>query len=301
MTLPPVIWKPVPNFWPGPSGYATRGIVNHRIVGSLQSAYDRFNTVGSNASSTFGIGHNRNGRLVIWQFVALDDDAWANGDVRDPTWPLLIQGVNPNHYTISIEHEDGGSGNRGVVEDNIWEASMGLQVILASGDPERVRAAGITFREDSVVRDLAFIPKDKTGFIDHHQIAGPNKPYCFRPWLDDPGFVNGSPSRRHQLISALLADTEEDPAVIAELEEKLAKTEGFLETCRARAAKYHAALVAAMEDLASLEALEAALAESEADNEALIEQRARLRSRISTIKAKVATKLAELAADVADD
>jgi hypothetical protein len=212
MTLPPVIWKPSPNFWKGPSGYPTKAIVNHRIVGTLTSARDRFMNPTSNASSHFGIGHNEQGKLVIWQFVALDDSAWTNGDVRDPTWPGLIPNVNPNLYTWTIEHEDGGAANRGVVTEEIWQASMDLQVILASGDPAKIRAAGVTVRNDSVARDGADIPRDKTGFIDHHQISGPNKPYCWRPWLDDPGFVNGSPSRRDQLLAALNALPAEEPA-----------------------------------------------------------------------------------------
>ena len=37
--------------------------------------------------------------------MAEEDAAWGNGQVRRPTWPLLIEGVNPNLYTISIEHE----------------------------------------------------------------------------------------------------------------------------------------------------------------------------------------------------
>lgn len=231
VTLPPVIWKPSPNFWRGPSGFATRGIVNHRIVGTLPSAWGRFSNPTSNASSHFGIGHNESGVLQIWQFVALDDDAWTNGDVNSPTWPLLIPGVNPNHYTITIEHEDGGKANGGVVEESIWQASIALQVLLASGDPVAVRAAGIRFREDSVVRDLAAISKDELGFIDHHQISGPNKPFCWRPWLDDPGFVKGSPSRRDQLLAALNAAPAEP---IKTVEEQLADCKAMVRRQRGR-------------------------------------------------------------------
>lgn len=215
-------------------------------------------TVGSNASSHFGIGRNESNRLVIEQYVALDDSAWTNGDVRDPTWSRIIPDVNPNKYTWTIEHEDGGTANRGVVEDDIWQASMELQVLLASGDPARLRAAGVTFREDSVAREGALIPKDATGFIDHHQISGPNKPYCFRPWLDDPGFVNGTPSRRSQLIAALQADGEiqgEDMGRIADLE-------AALERCRNKAAAYHKQRDVA---LVELEASKAEIAALKAD------------------------------------
>lgn len=266
--LPPVIWKPSPNFWRGPSGFATRGIVNHRIVGTLASAWGRFKQADEDASSHFGIG-KPGGVLQIWQFVELDDDAWTNGDVNQPTWSRLIPGVNPNHYTITIEHEDGGAGNDGVVESDIWQASIALQCLLASGDPAAVRAAGIRFRDESVVRDLAAIPKDATGFIDHHQIAGPNKPYCWRPWLADPGFVKGSPSRRDELLAALNAKPVEEPA-----DDPLSP----LELCHRRLSRVRRSRDSALEQIA---ALESELEASGATND-------RLRRRIATIKDLVA-------------
>lgn len=215
--IPPVIWRPSPNHWPGPSGYPTLGIVNHRIVGTAQyligDPASRFlrNDPINGASSHFVIGY-LNGILVIVQCVDLVDSPWTNGDVRDPSWSNIIPGVNPNLYTLTIEHEDGGAPNGGIVTDEVWEASIELQSILVSGDPARFAAAGIQVRDPSVIAELAAIPKDETGFIDHHQISGPNKPYCWRPWMADPGFVHGigdEPSRRDRLLAALRAPTPE--------------------------------------------------------------------------------------------
>lgn len=201
------------------SRYALRAIVSHRIVGTLPSARRAFGLVagdvGRRASSHFGIGYV-NGKLTIDQYVPLDRMAWTNGDVRDPTWPLILPGVNPNLYTVTIEHEDGGSANRGRISEEIWAASMELQALLVSGRAAAIRNAGIRGATDAIVRQLAAIEKTRRGFIDHHQIAGPNKPYCLRRWLDDPGFVDGSPSRRERLLAAVRGEPtdEEDEEML---------------------------------------------------------------------------------------
>ncbi len=202
-----VIWLASPYRNARDARYPIRGVVNHRIVGTLLSARAAFGVApgtSRNASTHFGIGFV-SGRLTIDQFVDLSDMAWGNGDAREPTWPFYQAGVNPNLTTVSIEHEDGGSAGRGVVKEPIWQASMELQKLITSGDLTRIRTAGIRVRDAATVTQLAAIPKDARGFIDHHQIAGPNKPYCFRRWLDDPGFVEGFPSRRDRLLAHLRA------------------------------------------------------------------------------------------------
>lgn len=209
--LPPVIWKPTTKFgYPykgdrGRMGQPVRVFVNHRIVGTLASADWVFDPANSRvASAHFAIGFI-NGRLEIHQYVDLTDAAWTNGDVREPTAKVVLAnpGINPNLYSVTIEHEDGGSAGRGVVKPEVWAASIELQRLLTSGNPASIRAAGIRVRSDTTVAQMAKVPKTVDGFIDHHQIAGPNKPYCFRRWLDDAGFVEGSPSRRDQLLTAL--------------------------------------------------------------------------------------------------
>jgi hypothetical protein len=210
VTLPAITWLPSPFKNLRDARYSIRGVVNHRIVGTLPSARAAFGVApgtSRNASSHFGIGYV-NGKLTVDQYVDLADMAWTNGDVREPTWSRIIPGVNPNLYTVTIEHEDGGAVNRGKVSEEVWQASMELQKLLVSGDKDAIRAAGIRVRHDHIVAQLATVPKDATGFIDHHQIAGPNKPYCFRRWLDDPGFVEGNPSRRDRLLAHLNGEDE---------------------------------------------------------------------------------------------
>ena len=206
----PVTWLPSPYKNLRDARYEIRGVVNHRIVGTLPSARGAFGVApgtSRNASSHFGIGYV-NGRLTLDQYVDLSDMAWTNGDVREPTWVFYQPGVNPNLTTVTIEHEDGGTANRGKVSEEVWQLSMELQKLITSGDKNAIRAAGIRVRHDHIVSQLARIPKDGRGFIDHNQIAGPNKPYCFRRWLDDPGFVEGRPSRRDRLLAYLNAEDD---------------------------------------------------------------------------------------------
>ena len=225
MTLPPVTWRPSPFHNVGRGGYGIRAEVKHRIVGSLPSARGAFGVDPNagqprSASTHFGIGHTQvgapcpecgaitgaRGELVVDQYVDLADMAWGNGDVREPSWPLLIAGVNPNLYTVSTEHEDMSTAGRGVVTDHIRRASIELSRVLRSGDRARLEAAGIRCRDDAVIEQLAAMPIDELHYIDHHQISGPNKPYCWRAWLDDVGFMPW----RDELLAALASPEEEE-------------------------------------------------------------------------------------------
>lgn len=223
MSLPRVQWRPSPNHWRGRAGHVAIAEVKHRIVGTLASAISLFDQPSTREkprpSTHFCIGY-LGGQLAVTQHVDLGDTAWGNGDVRSPTWSLLVPGVNPNHLTISTEHEDGGAANRGRVSEAVWQASIELSRILRSGDVDRIRGAGIRVSDrpgvtaSQLVTAIAAWPIDAAHYIDHHQISGPNKPYCFRRWLDDPGFVEGSPSRRDRLLAALAGAPQEDDVPI---------------------------------------------------------------------------------------
>jgi len=90
------------NFRKGrPAPYRPEAIVIHVISGSLQEAADRFHNPASSVSAHYGVG--RDG--TVHQFVEEADVAFHAGVVVSPCWELLKPGVNPNFYTIGVEHE----------------------------------------------------------------------------------------------------------------------------------------------------------------------------------------------------
>jgi len=89
------------NFCEGRRGFAPRAIVIHIIVGSLESAGITFGNPRSSVSAHYGVGKSGS----IHQFVEETDTAFHAGTVVRPTWKLIEPGVNPNFYTIGIEHE----------------------------------------------------------------------------------------------------------------------------------------------------------------------------------------------------
>ena len=90
----------------GRNGFRPIAVVLHIAEGTLAGCDAWFNSPNNEGSSThYCIGTSGE----IHQYVEEDDAAWGNGQVKKPDWPLLIESVNPNLYTISIEHE-GHSG-----------------------------------------------------------------------------------------------------------------------------------------------------------------------------------------------
>jgi len=124
MKKPKIKWVGSPNYgYPrgteGRGGHQVIAIVNHIMQGTLAGTDAWFNNPAAKASAHFGIG--RDG--TIHQYVKLGNAAWANGAVRSPSWPLLKKGVNPNLYTVSIEHE-GYSGDKLTPEQ--YQATLAL-------------------------------------------------------------------------------------------------------------------------------------------------------------------------------
>jgi|GEM_PF-1822637 len=118
---------PVKNFWKGRGQQHPVAIVEHTMQGTLEDTFRYFNGDLGNypVSAHYGVG--RDGR--IWQFVAVEDTAWANGIVQDYDITLdwvteaLREGVNLNSITISIEYE-GYSGEPLTQEQ--YEAALEL-------------------------------------------------------------------------------------------------------------------------------------------------------------------------------
>jgi hypothetical protein len=83
------------------SGLKPEAIVIHIICGSLDSARSQFADPAAQVSAHYAVG--RDGRVL--QFVEEEDTAFHAGIVVSPTWTGIKGGLNPNLYTIGIEHE----------------------------------------------------------------------------------------------------------------------------------------------------------------------------------------------------
>lgn len=98
------------NFGPGRLGGKPEAIVLHLMDGSLNGTDNWFRTppekrgAGALASSAhYGVGKSGE----IHQYVRDEDRAYHAGRIHTPKWPYLLKraGINPNNYTLGIEHE----------------------------------------------------------------------------------------------------------------------------------------------------------------------------------------------------
>lgn len=226
----PVVWSPSDLTGPDSDGHAGRlghaiaAIVHHRVVGSLESMVnstfkpttDDVLVAGERrVSSHFGIGFWGT-ELRIYQFIALEDTAYCNGqsasDKAACTWALWHALGKPpaNEITVSIEHEDNAAAGEYVVVEPIIAASIALDRLLLTGDGPAIRAAGIRC-SDAAAAQLAAIQPSTETLVDHHVVAPVSKPYCWTKYGADPGF----PQARY--IAELSAALEEDDVQITEV------------------------------------------------------------------------------------
>jgi N-acetylmuramoyl-L-alanine amidase len=102
------------NFSTGRGGQKVKAVVLHIAAGPLSAVFPTFNNPARKASAHFCVGKDG----TIEQYVSVNDTAYANGlawkegqwhnpagKPVQPTWQDLVPQVNPNLYTISIEHE----------------------------------------------------------------------------------------------------------------------------------------------------------------------------------------------------
>lgn len=117
-----VVWIGSTNNTRGRRGHKPRAIVIHIMQDSLHSVDNFFNNPDpapdAPVSAHYGIGKLGE----IHQYVAESDTAWHAGRVSNSTWAGITPGVNPNLYTIGIEHE-GRSGQpwtQAMYESSAW-------------------------------------------------------------------------------------------------------------------------------------------------------------------------------------
>lgn len=147
-----IIWKGAnaKNFAAGRLGYRPEAVVIHIMAGSLIGTDAWFNNPTSQVSAHYGIGNGG----TVHQYVKETDRAFHAGVVDRPNWSLLKPGgVNPNAYTIGIEHEGG--------PDDVWtEAKIAASAQLVKEICARYN-----------------IPVDRQHIIGHYQIKA-SKPNC---------------------------------------------------------------------------------------------------------------------------
>ncbi len=100
--------------WTGNRG--RRGVVMHIAQGGYDAAVTWLSDAQMNPNSSAHFVIAKDGRIA--QLVSVNDSAWANGlgwqnnqwvnpsgHPVNPSWQDIVPGVNPNWYTISVEHE----------------------------------------------------------------------------------------------------------------------------------------------------------------------------------------------------
>jgi N-acetyl-anhydromuramyl-L-alanine amidase AmpD len=98
-----VIWKGCSptNFRTGRAGVKPAAIVIHISDGCLSSADSWFNNPSAQVSAHYIVAKTGE----IHQYVKEEDTAFHTGAPLKATWKLLRADLNPNDYTIGIEHE----------------------------------------------------------------------------------------------------------------------------------------------------------------------------------------------------
>jgi N-acetylmuramoyl-L-alanine amidase len=144
-----IIQKSSPNFASGRGNYKPEIIVIHIMDGTLEGTDSWFANPKSQVSSHYGLGWQGE----IHQYVQEKDTAWHAGRVLNPCFNLYKPGVNPNLYTIGIEHEGKA--------DSVWSDSI-------------KQASASLIRE---VCNRWAIPIDREHIIGHYQVFA-NKPNC---------------------------------------------------------------------------------------------------------------------------
>ncbi len=155
-----------PNHWTGRKGYSPDMICMHIVEGSVASAVNWFQNPSSQVSSHFIIG--KDGRIV--QMVKLSDGAWCNGDRKNPTAKLVInrEGINPNSYTYSIEHEGYSyKDGSGALTEKQYQATLHVCKLIID---DMKNSYGINF----II--------DRDHLIGHYEINSIDKINC--PGLD---------------------------------------------------------------------------------------------------------------------
>jgi N-acetylmuramoyl-L-alanine amidase len=161
-----IVWKGNGNTNSSSRGaYVPILIVDHISVGTMASMDSWFTSPGNKTSSAnYGVAKDGS----IHQYVDIRRMAWANGigaaDIAASKTPVVHDhpGVNPNLYSVSIEHE----GTDGDLTPEQFEASLWLHRYIQN---EVLRIWGTRFELDPY------------HVIGHFMVNPVGKPFCPGP------------------------------------------------------------------------------------------------------------------------
>ncbi len=166
---------PQSNFHRGrPAALRPEAIVIHVMDGSFAAGESVFLDPSTQRSAHYGISHAGD----VHQYVDEKNTAFHAGTVVRPTWSLLKLGVNPNFYTIGIEHEG--------TADEPWTAS---QMTSSS-------------RLISEIASRWNIPLDLDHVIRHHEIRASKT--CPGNWMQDLSVLLPEPAAANELSQVRL-------------------------------------------------------------------------------------------------
>jgi N-acetyl-anhydromuramyl-L-alanine amidase AmpD len=92
---------PCPNKWDGRNAHQIKAVVIHKPEGELPDVVNYLMAPVTQKSYHFIVGYNGQ----VTELVDPENSAWHCGVVAAPTWKGLIDGVDPNYYTIGISLE----------------------------------------------------------------------------------------------------------------------------------------------------------------------------------------------------
>lgn len=171
------------NFAEGRGQIQPEAVVLHIAEGSLAATDDWFNRhhfpPDGPTSAHFCVGKDG----TLHQYVSTKNTAFANGRVEDGHTAVLVDvnaGINPNLWTISIEHE-GHSGD--IVPAEQLDVSTRLTAWLFRNRLFTSGASGVAVDRDHILR--------------HGEISPNSRPAC--PGWDD-AFLDEYVARVHELL-----------------------------------------------------------------------------------------------------
>lgn len=176
---------PSPNFG-SRDGYKPELFVIHIMAGTLAGTDSWFSSTKSGVSSHFGVGKNGE----VHQYVPIQQTAWTNGIVNNPSFRLFKPNVNPNKYTITIECE--GYDLKDAPETQLKTISELLQRLGAEYN----------------------IPLDRDHIIGHYQVDNKKKPNC--------------PATDKSVLDKLVEMCKDEEVTLTVPKSKLVKIRNFL-------------------------------------------------------------------------